>query len=133
MTATEITGAVTCPECGSPMVLRETKRFTYKNGTPRKFYGCSQWPKCAATHGAHPSGEPLGVPADAKTKRLRIEAHQAFDQLWKSGMMSRDKAYRVMQKVMGMTEDEAHIGRFTKDQCLLLIVRLAQQFPDLLP
>lgn len=31
---------------------------------------------------------------------------------------------------MGMTEDPGHIGRFTADPCMLLIVRLAQSYPE---
>lgn len=113
------------------MILKETKRFTYLNGQPRKFYACPRFPRCKATHGAHPNGEPMGIPADTETKQARMQAHDAFDQLWKSGKMGRRSAYKVMQDVMGMSKDEAHIGRFNRDQCLLLIIRLARGFPDL--
>jgi len=34
---------VTCPRCGSMMVVRTNKR------TKEKFMGCSQWPKCSQT------------------------------------------------------------------------------------
>ncbi len=60
-----------------------------------------------------------------------MAAHEAFDLLWKSGKMCRRKAYKVMQEVMGMTEDQAHIGCFNADQCMLLIVRIGQKFPEL--
>jgi len=91
------------------MVLRESKYGL--------FYGCQTFPKCKATHGAHPNGEPLGVPADAETKKARISVHEAFDELWKSGEMSRGDAYTWMQEAMELEEDEAHIGMFTKSQC----------------
>ena len=102
-----------CPECGELMVLRNSKFGL--------FYGCSTFPKCNATHGAHKNGEPLGIPADKATKQARIDAHDVFDQLWKGKHMSRDEAYEWMQEAMEMSEDEAHIGRFDGDQCEELV------------
>ncbi len=113
--------AVICPECGAPMALRETRKYTYPNGDPRKFWGCSRWPECNGIHGAHPDGSPLGTPATAEVKQWRIKAHAALDSLWKSGGMKRGKAYRWMQKAMGMTEEEAHVGKFDAAQCQQLI------------
>lgn len=115
----EVQDIVTCGECSSLMILR-----TGSNGL---FYGCSQWPKCKATHGAHADGRPLGIPADGETRRARMDAHLMFDQLWQSNQfikrttMSRSAAYRWMQKTLNLTSDEAHIGRFTKEQCATLI------------
>jgi ssDNA-binding Zn-finger/Zn-ribbon topoisomerase 1 len=108
---------LTCPKCGAGMVLRETKKFTYKNGQPRKFWGCSAWPKCTATHGAHPDGRPFGRPGTEEEKKARMAAHAAFDELWKDGAMSRGAAYAWLAKQLGMTEDECHIGNFGVDAC----------------
>jgi hypothetical protein len=76
-----------CPECGAPMMLRYSRRYE------RPFYGCSRYErtKCPGTHGAHPNGEPLGIPADCATKAARHELHLVFDQLWKAGIMSRTR------------------------------------------
>jgi len=124
--------AVICPDCGSRMVLRETQKFRYANsGEPRKFWGCSRFPACRATHGAHPDGRPLGIPGDAATKKARMEAHDAFDSLWKSGRMTRHQAYRAMQDLMGMSVNEAHIGRFTREQCSKLVALVYQEYPPL--
>lgn len=98
-----------CPECGSAMVLR-TSRYGL-------FYGCVEYPRCKATHGAHKDGRPLGTPADAATKKARIRAHDAFDRIWKGGHMSRSDAYAWMQEAMDLSEEDAHIGKFTIDQC----------------
>ena len=70
--------AVTCAECGSPMVLRWTGKFQ------RWFYGCSRFPECKACHGAHPNGEPLGTPTDEDGKLWRRKAHAVIDPIWKS-------------------------------------------------
>ena len=53
-----------------------------------------------------------------------MKAHRAFDRLWKKMGMSRGEAYRYLQSVMDMTSDEAHIGRFTEEQCEDLIAIL---------
>lgn len=101
-----------CPECGHDMQLRNS-RFG-------KFYGCTQYPNCNATHGAHRNGKPLGIPANKETKQWRITAHDAFDTLWKprrSAPMSRGEAYRWLQDSMKLSPDDCHIGRFTIDQC----------------
>jgi len=106
---------VVCGECGQPMILR--------SGRHGLFYGCSQFPACKATHGAHPDGEPLGVPADGATRAARIVAHNAFDQLWQ-GMgapMNRAAAYLWMQRELGRGEDECHIAQFGKETCVELV------------
>ncbi len=108
----ETTTPVICGECQSPMAL--------KNSRFGKFWGCTRYPLCMGTHGAHPDGKPLGVPANAATKQARMRAHAAFDRLWRSGKMSRTDAYRWMQKNMDLTKDEAHIGKFDMAKCAKL-------------
>ena len=115
-----------CPECGAVMVLKPS-RFGL-------FYGCSNWASahCNGSHGAHPDGSPLGHPADARTKRARMQAHSAFDKLWKSGGMHRKVAYLGLQRIMNMTSKEAHIGRFTAEECehLLSVLKTKGIEPD---
>lgn len=104
-----------CPECGSAMV----RRIQRSTGDP--FWGCSAFPNCRATHGAHPDGRPLGRPGTKEEKRKRIEAHDWFDRLWKTGIMSRPKAYQWMQTALVMTPKQAHIGLFGVAECDALI------------
>ena len=108
-----------CPECGAPMALKETPKYRHKDGTPKKFWGCTAWATtgCRGGHGAHPDGTPLGIPANAATKAARMKVHAAFDRLWKDGDMSKGAAYRWLQQAMGMTEREAHIAKFDMQQC----------------
>lgn len=122
---------IACPECSAPMVLRRTLRFRLASGAPRLFWGCSAWPTCEATHGAHADGTPFGVPGDQATKEARIRAHDEFDRLWKgpTAVMSRPAAYRELQRVMDMTKDEAHIGRFSVEECEDLIAILEDLYP----
>ena len=119
------TGQLSCGECGAPMVLRITERFLNKDGSPKKFYGCTRYPDCKGTHAAHQStGFPMGVPADKETKEWRSKAHEEFDKLWKKWGYERLEAYKLLQTIMSMTEKEAHIANFTKEQCQLLIEKL---------
>ena len=109
-----MTETIYCGECKAPMVLRES-RFG-------PFYGCSRYPDCKGSHGAHKdTGKPLGVPADRETKEARIKAHASFDTLWKSRKMTRTQAYQWMRDAMSLEKDGAHIGLFTKEQCVRLI------------
>ena len=109
-----------CPECGGRMVLRPSKYGL--------FYGCAAYPICKAAHGAHADGQPLGIPADKPTKDARIRAHAAFDRLWKETRMTRSDAYGWMRGEMGLSRDDAHIGRFTISQCEDLIRKVDRWF-----
>lgn len=111
-----------CPECGAQMVLR-TSKFGL-------FYGCEKYPTCQSAHGAHKDGQPLGIPANKATKVARIQAHEDFDRLWKHGHMKRKEAYAWMRQAMGMSADDAHIGRFTIEQCEQLRVAVSKFFGE---
>jgi ssDNA-binding Zn-finger/Zn-ribbon topoisomerase 1 len=108
---------IKCPDCGAPMVLRSTNKYKYKDGSPRKFYGCSTFPKCRGTHGAHPDGSLLGTPGDSKTKISRMAAHESFDRLWKNNHMERGYAYEWLAIQMRISVEHCHIGNFNEEQC----------------
>jgi hypothetical protein len=110
------TTTVTCPECGAPMILKDSKYG--------KFWGCSTWriTGCKGSTSAHQAtGEPMGTPAKQEVKAARTRAHRAFDELWTSGRMTRKKAYQWVQKVMGLSKRDAHIAKFDLAQCERLI------------
>jgi len=108
-----------CPKCGSLMTLRDS-RFG-------KFYGCSAFPKCKETHGAHQgTGEPLGIPANKETRQARIQAHDAFDKIWKSRQMKRQEAYHWLSGQLGIERKACHIGMFNKEQCQKVIAICSQ-------
>lgn len=117
-----IAATLTCPECGASMVLRAARQGRFAG---RPFYGCATFPLCRAAHGAHPDGKPLGIPGDAATKAARCRAHDAFDLIWKTGMMSRKGAYAWMRWRLGLADEEGHIGRFDVATCERLLTVLA--------
>jgi ssDNA-binding Zn-finger/Zn-ribbon topoisomerase 1 len=121
-----------CAECAelgiqALMKFHPTSRFG-------PFYGCTRYPECKATHGAHKhNGAPLGKPANKATKEKRIEAHALFDQLWqgepdeKERKRKRRDSYAWMQQAMGMTKDEAHIGNFDIPTCERLMAAVREE------
>jgi ssDNA-binding Zn-finger/Zn-ribbon topoisomerase 1 len=115
-----------CPECGGEMVLRESHKYN------RPFYGCINFPSCRATHGAHPDGKPLGIPADAETKRWRIAAHNALDPLWGRDEENlhaqirkryRNAVYSWLGERLGIEniKEHCHIGLFGIERCQQVI------------
>ncbi len=99
-----------CPDCGGIMSLKPS-RFGL-------FYGCGNWPMCDCTHGAHPDGRPLGIPATRKVRELRMKVHALFDPLWlERGKRAREGAYLLLQRLMDMEERDCHIARFNGMQC----------------
>ena len=112
---------LSCPECGDRLVLREGKH--------NKFYGCVNSPVCKGSHSAHQnSGKPLGTPADAETKQWRVKAHNALDRLWKEWGYKRNEAYGMLQTIMDMKPYDAHISRFTKEDCQKLLKLLEEDY-----
>ena len=105
-----------CPECDGELIL--------KNSKYGMFWGCTNYPKCTASHGAHKDGRPFGIPADKETKQWRIKAHNIFDKWWKRNNIKRKRAYHKMADLMNMHIDDAHIGRFNIEQCEELLKKL---------
>lgn len=117
-----------CPDCGAEMVLRETKKFTYpKNKRPRKFYGCSNWPKCNATHGAHPDGKPLGFPADSATKLWRSKTHKKIDELLALTGWTQNEYYKWISEQLGIEEKKVHVGNMNISQCTIIMSRIDEE------
>ena len=64
---------------------------------------------------------PLGTLADSELRNKRIRAHQNFDRIWKNGILIKKNAYRWMQDIFCLTEQQAHIGCFSEYMCDRLI------------
>lgn len=113
---------IRCPYCGSEAVLRDSS-FVYGNDNfGGHLYVCARYPMCNAYVGVHKHTlEPLGTLADGDLRHRRIEAHRVFDQLWRTGIMTRDGAYRWMQARFGLASKQAHISHFSEYMCGVLI------------
>ena len=107
-----------CPDCGSIMILRRTTKFKTKDGKDRMFWGCSKWPECNATHGAHPDGTPLGIPANKKTKEMRMRVHRLLEQNWGEWRTTTKKQKQQMYAWLKKNAPKEHIAEMTYDELI---------------
>lgn len=70
--------AVACPDCGAETKLR--------SGRYGLFFGCTRFPDCRGLQAANRDGEPVGVPANVETRKLRARVIQAL----KDGILDHD-------------------------------------------
>lgn len=111
-----------CPYCGAAMTLRPATDIYKDYFGDGQLYVCNQYPKCNTYVGTHPgTREPLGIPANGDLRNLRIRAHRTFDQIWQTGIMTRDQAYRWMADSFCLKLKDAHIGCYSEYQCKELI------------
>lgn len=61
------------------------------------------------------------TPANYSTRQMRMKAHDAFDELWKSGMFTRTEAYHKLSLYLGIIQQSTHIGHFDSDRCQKVI------------
>lgn len=97
-----------CPEHVKSLVATKTKYGT-RNSCPVAGCTVACWDGSTST------------PADEETRQARMDAHNAFDRLWKSGAFSRKKAYRKLAEFMGLKAEKTHIGLFNKYQARAVI------------
>ena len=100
---------VVCPDCTVCMRLR---------GQSRLKYVCQE---CGASLIANKYGQPLGTPATKNVRRLRMRAHIAFDQLWKSGDVTRSSAQRWIANELGIPFRKCHFGYMNRQQLEVVI------------
>ncbi|MCI9433509.1 MAG: hypothetical protein HFF70_14120 [Oscillospiraceae bacterium] len=95
-------------------------RQTHRPGA--QVYVCSNYPVCDSFVMAHPGTlEPMGTLAPPELRRLRYEAHQQFDQLHKSGLMTRQEAYQWLAYIVQAPMSHAHIGHLGEYYCRVVI------------
>ncbi len=118
--------------CGAPMVRRRSVVVDHP-GRPRPdYWGCVAH-GCDGSVGAHADGRPLGTPTDRKGRAARRAAHVVLDRLWIGHHfgLTRYDAYGLVQYVMDLPEERAHIALFDPAQCRQLIDALVGLFPEL--
>jgi len=83
-----------CPYCGSSVVLRSADGIYRENHAGTMLYVCSRYPVCDAYIRVIPGTKtPVGSMANGDLRALRNKAHQHFDRLHLTGIMSRDQDY----------------------------------------
>ncbi len=115
---------VRCPYCSKRARLLKGRQLYFGSSILERvpelgeafFYRCRP---CDATVGCHKgTNKPLGTLANAVLRKLRKDAHDALDPLWRAkGKAARGEAYAWLRQAMGLKEDECHIGLFNEEQC----------------
>lgn len=82
----------------------------------RRYWMCAP---CKAWVGVHKNSPdaPMGTIANRELRMARMNAHQAFDRLWKKHGMPRTMAYAILSGMMGIRKKDCHIGFFNIEQC----------------
>ena len=94
------TRPIYCCQCGKPQnceIRKGSDIYPNRPDLARKwFYQC---PKCHQWIGCHPGTKnPLGVIPTQEMKKARMIIHDLIDPLWKKGIISRGKLYRLISK-----------------------------------
>lgn len=111
-----------CPYCGGTLTLRSADGIYHDNSNNTMLYVCSNYPQCDAYVRTHPGTTiPVGTPANRKLRNLRNEAHRHFDQLYRSGFMSKQDAYLWLAALLQAPLSQAHIGYLGEYYCTQVI------------
>jgi len=115
-----------CPVCGQrPELVTGAIVYPHRPDLHAKmFWRC---PQGCAYVGCHAGTQtPLGVLATEGMRRARIRAHDAFDALWKDGLLTRTNAYRELASRLGIPGAQCHIGQFDEETCGRVVEVCAQ-------
>lgn len=110
---------MTCPYCEQPAVLASSTEV-YGGRDYGAIWLCRP---CGAWVGVHRNSlgyAPLGRLANAELRRLKMQAHAAFDPIWKNDPnpgQARARAYQWLGERMGLKKDRMHIGKLDEAQC----------------
>ena len=113
---------VKCPYCGGIAVLRNAGYVYGDKSKRQKLYVCQHYPECNSYVGVHDGTDiPMGTLANGDLRNKRIQAHHAFDRIWKYGILTKKNAYRWIQDKFSLRPEQAHIGFFSEYMCDRLI------------
>ena len=62
----------------------------------------------------------LGRLANKELRTLKMQAHKAFDPIWKDGYMTRKQAYKWLSDQLEIPEEYTHIGMFGVETCKIV-------------
>jgi hypothetical protein len=117
-----VTADEICPYCGSPVIFRSSEGIIKGNPKKVKLYVCLRYPACNAYVRVHEGTRiPVGELATPELRSLRRQAHLYFDQLYLSGLMSKQVAYQWLSEVTCTPPNRAHIGYLREYNCQLVI------------
>jgi hypothetical protein len=121
----ETIARVHCPYCGGRAVLVDSAEV-YGGRSYGNIWLCRPCSAWVGVHAGSPTYQPLGRLADANLRRAKMQAHAAFDPLWRQPPNSakagaRKRAYAWLAAAMGLTARQTHIGAFDEAQCARVV------------
>lgn len=120
-----------CPYCGSKVVYRSADGIYHDNSRGTMLYVCSKYPECDAYVRVHEGTNiPVGTMADYKLRTLRRTAHYYFNQLYKSGTMSKEDAYQWLAYLISASLSQAHIEYLGEYYCQQVVEKSRQLLED---
>ena len=103
-----------CVECDGESCLATGDVLFGRSAEDRLYWLC----RCGAYIGCLRGTDlPSGLPAGRRTKMARIEAHAAFDLLWKKHGIPRTEAYRMLASHFEITFHDCHFGSMGLKAC----------------
>jgi hypothetical protein len=110
---------VTCPYCqANAELVSGSVIYPHRPDLASKmFWLCNPCDAYVGVHEGSPKFAPLGRLANQELRGWKKRAHAAFDPLWKGGTYRRTEAYALLREKLGITKDQAHIGKMDVDQC----------------
>lgn len=111
-----------CPYCGGTIIFRSADGIYQDNSRNTMLYVCSHYPACDTYVRTHAGTKiPVGTLANKELRSLRKEAHHYFDQLYKSGLMTKEDAYGWLAAAIDAPMSQAHIGYLGEYYCKQVI------------
>lgn len=115
-------GQIRCPYCGSTAILRSAEGIYHDNSEDTLLYVCKNYPQCDSYVRVHKGTKiPVGTMANHELRTLRRTAHQYFDRLYLSGIMTKQEAYQWLADILGAPLKQAHIGYLGTYYCQVVI------------
>lgn len=109
----------TCPYCGNKAThVKGSRVYPHRKDLKNlDFYWCANNHDPAYVGCHKGSLVPLGRLADSELRAAKIQAHNAFDPLWRSGQMTRGEAYGWLARKLEIDKSSCHIGMFSVEEC----------------
>lgn len=118
-------GKLYCPYCAGEAKLVKGDSIYKGIDLDSILAGNSYWhcEGCDAYVGCHDGTDtPLGSLANHELRVMRNDAHRAFDRLWRSGGMTRNRAYKWLAEKLGIPVNECHVAMFGMEMCRKVLI-----------
>lgn len=112
-----------CPYCGSIAILRRADEIyqVQPKDKDRMLLVCKNYPECDSYIRVDKNGNPRGVMANKELRKLRLIAHEYFDEIFKNNILTRSDAYKLLSDKLRIPLSETHMSYFNEYRCKIVI------------